>query len=383
MNRAAKVRWAAGLTVLIALIILPFLLIDGDSSSVIKIGAILPMTGGAAQYGEDARRGIDIAIDELNDAGGINGKRVVLELEDSGTEPRTAILAFKKLTMSKDMQVVLTEVSGVVLALAPEANKKEIILFNVGAQNPKIREAGPYVFSNINDASIESKQVAEFAFEQLDAKNAAVLYSDAAYGEGARSVFSSRFRELGGAIVAEVSFPEDGLDYRAHVLEIREAKPEVVFLPGLTKDMAKILKQAYELGYKPQWLSYTAFEGEDIIRIAGEAAEGVIYSHQSTRLDGATQRAKRFVEAFRDKYSVDPGIYSATGYDGIMIAAQAIASTGNDGPKLKEYFLTMPPFDGASGPTSFLANGAVEKPLTFRTVRDGKFVEFSSSRGLP
>ena len=344
------------------------------SEESIRIGAILPMTGGGAQYGEEVRRGIDIALEEINSAGGVNNLPIVLELEDSATDPKTATLAFEKLTAKRDIQCIVTEVSGVVLALAPKANIKKVILFNVGAQNPKIRDAGPYTFSNINDASVESKLLAEFAHNQLGTKRVAVLYAEVAYGEGARSVFSEAFQNMGGVITSEVSFPENAMDFRSQIREVKDSKPEVVYLPGLTKDMAKILKQSYEIGFKPQWLSYAAFEGEDIIKIAGIAAEGVIYSSVSMNYERASQETKGFIDKYREKYSSDPGIYCATGYDATILFSRVVAKVGNDGTKMKDYFLNMSEFIGASGVTKFLPNGAVEKPVIFKTVKNQKFV---------
>lgn len=346
-------------------------------ANVIEIGAILPMTGSGAQYGEEVRRGMVIAIEEINDADGVKGVPLALRLEDSATDPKTATLAFEKLTATSRVQVIITEVSGVVLALAPKANDKKVILFNVGAQNPKIRGAGPYVFSNINDASVESKLLAEFAFKNLNAKKAAVLYADVAYGEGARSIFSDEFRRLGGTVVSQVSFREDGLDFRAQIGEVQGAKPEVVYLPGHTKDIAKILKQAYEQGFKPQWLSYTAFEGEDVIRIARKAAEGVIYTSMSLEYESASTITKGFIDKFRSRYSSEPGIYSATGYDAVLMTVRAFESTENDASKIREFFLSMPAFEGASGVTKFLLNGAVEKQLIFKTVRNEEFVIYT------
>jgi len=374
-NRAkvllASIVIAAGVIALVGALVLP-----RPQEETIHIGAILPMTGSGAQYGEDVRRGIQIALDEVNAEGGIRGKPVRLELEDSATDPKTATLAFEKLATSGRIQVIITEVSGVVLALAPKANRKQVILFNVGAQNPDIRKAGPFVFSNINDATVESKMVAEFAFHRLKARKAAVLYANVAYGEGARSVFAKTFRSLGGEVVAEVPFPEDGLDFRAQIMQVKNAAPEVVYLPGHTKDMAAILKQSYEMGFRPQWLSYTAFEGEDVIRLAGVAAEGVIYSSMSLDYEGGSPKTQQFIDQFKRRYSVPPPIYSATGYDAVILTAKAISAVGNSGPRIRDYFNSMPPFEGASGVTKFLPDGSVEKPMIFKTVRNGRFVRY-------
>jgi branched-chain amino acid transport system substrate-binding protein len=371
----SKKAWLAIIIVIIVFgIVVGTWMIRTHGSKTIPIGAILPMTGSGAQYGEEARRGIEIALAEVNSSGGIKGVPMQLQLEDSATDAKTATFAFEKLTSSNLVQVIITEVSGVVLAMAPKANVKKVLLFNVGAQNPKIRESGPYVFSNIDDANIESKFLAEFAFNRLKAKNAAVLYADVAYGQGARDVFSATFRRLGGNIVAETAFREDGLDFRAQIFQVKNAAPEVTYLPGHTKDMAKILKQAYEMGFRPQWLSYTAFEGPDIINIAGVAANGVIYTSMSLDFENTSAAGKHFIGEFRRKFSTEPGIYAATGYDATRITANAISQVGNDASRLREFFLSMEGFEGASGITKFLPDGAVEKPLVLKVVRDGKFV---------
>jgi len=348
----------------------------GRPTAAIALGAILPMTGSGAQYGEEVRRGIDIALAEVNSKGGINNTPLKLALEDSATDPKTAVFAFEKLTADRSVQVIVTEVSGVVLALAPRANEKKVILLNVGATNPKIREAGPYVFSNINDATVETKFMAGFAFTQLKAKKAAVLYTEVAYGQGAREVFAAAFKALGGAIVAEVPFREQSLDFRAQLGQVRRAAPEVVYLTGHTRDLAKILKQAYEMRFRPQWISNATFEGEDVVRIAGQASEGVIYAFTDLGYQHASVVAKRFTDSYRAKYSADPGIYCATGYDAAMLTYRATSSVGNDATKIRQRFLSMEPFEGASGITKFLPNGAVEKPLFLKTVRNGEFVPY-------
>lgn len=344
------------------------------SQKEIEIGAILPSTGAAAQYGEDVRKGAELAVEEINANGGIKGTPVKIVYEDSASDPKTALLAFEKMMATSNVSAILSEVSGVVLALAPKANEKKVILFNVGAQNPKIKESGPYILSNINDASVESKLLADFAYNRLKARRAAVLYANAAYGEGARSVFSDTFHKIGGEMVAEVQFPENGADYRAQIRALQDAPPEVVYLPGLTKDIGKILKQSYELGFKPQWLSYASFEGEDVIKIAGVGAEGVIYTSMSLSYEKASPIAKKFIDKFEGKYSQKPRIYCATGYDAIILLSKAIGEVGNDASKIREYLFSMPAFEGASGVNKFLSNGSVEKPMVFKTVKDGKFV---------
>ena len=339
----------------------------------VEIGAILPLTGSGAQYGEDARRGIELALGGL---GHSKGKLMDIVYEDSRTDPKTGVSTFQKLLSVNRVPAVITEVSGVVLALAPIANRNEVVLFNMGAQNPDIANAGSYVFSNINLANVESRQIAEFASNELHVRKAAILYANVAYGEGARKVFSDVFKRMGGQVVAEVAFPEDGLDYRAQVLQVMEAHPDAVYLPGHTKDMARILKQGTEIGFHPQWLSYTAFEGQEILDIAGPAAEGVIYSSLSLDTESGSSTMREFRDAYQQRYGMLPGIYSATAYDATLILAEAINAGSRSGAQIRQFLSRMEPFEGASGLTSFDAKGTVNKPVVFKTVKDGQFVKF-------
>jgi branched-chain amino acid transport system substrate-binding protein len=344
-----------------------------SESNAVNVGAILPLTGGAAQYGNLAKKGIDLAVEEANSVREGSKPKIQILYEDSKTDPKEAVSALQNLLTINKIEAFITEVSGVVLATAPIAEANKVILLNCGAQNPQIRGAGEYVFSNINDANVETYQLAEYAFNKLSIRRMAILYSSASYGVGARDAMRAKFTSLGGKIVADEMFQEGATDYRTHIAKVRAARPQAVFLPGVTKDMALILKQSYESGFKPQWLSYTSFEGEDLLRIAGVAAEGAIYS--STLFDTTGNlAASRFASAFEQKYGSPPEIYAATAYDAIRILARAIDSVGYNGPRIKDLLSHMRPYAGASGVTEFDADGMVNKPVIFKMVKNQHFV---------
>ena len=332
------------------------------------------MTGPAAQYGEEAKQGLEIGLKYVASDDALSSLELSYSLQDSQTSAKTAETALRTLIAIEAVPAVVTEVSGVVLALAPICERESIVQVNVGAQNPKIENAGDYTFSLVNLANVESKQVAALAFDQLAARRASVLYASESYGQGARDIFVGEFERLGGSIVASISYPVDGRDYRAQISETRRASPDVVYLPGTTQDMARALRQSYEMGYRPQWLSYTAFEGPEILTLASEAAEGVIFASAYLGWPNATGVQGAFRDLFKAEYGKMPSVYSATAFDAVLVLAKAARASRLDDVNLRDAIASMEPFQGASGLNAFRPNGTVNKPLVFKTVQRGQFV---------
>lgn len=351
---------------------------NGTEGKKVVLGAVLPMTGSAAQYGEEARQGIDIAIEELKASRTSADYEFTYDLQDSASEAKHAESALRTLQARNKIFAVISEASGVVLALAPICEREQIVLMNMGAQNPKIAGAGRFIFSNVNLADVESKQVAEFAFKSLGKRRAAILYAAASYGQGARDVFAPAFTALGGQIVAETSYAVESTDYRAQISEISKANPDVVYLPGTTQDMAWVLRQSYEMGFHPQWLSYTAFEGQEILSLAGKSAEGVIFASAYLDWNSATGVQATFRDSYKSKYQKLPSVYAANAYDAVLMLANAVNAKGPSGIAVRDYLASMPSFGGASGHTQFDSKGTVNKPLVFKMVKNGNFKQYSS-----
>jgi len=367
-----KKTWISiGIVVVVALAIALVIIQTNEDSEEIKIGAILPLTGSSAQYGQWSKNGADLAVEEINQQGGIKGRKIKILYEDSKTDAKEGVSAINNLYTIHKIQAFITESSGVVLAIAPIAETKKIVQLNVGAVNPQIREAGDYTFSNINDAKAEAYQMARFVFDKLQIRKLAILYANASYGIGARNAMLERFKILGGQIVADEGFEENSGDFRTQLTKIKSAIPEAIYVVAVTKDAAIILKQAKEIGLKVRFFSTTFFEGKDIIDIAGDAAEGTIYT--STALDTSSPDVRKFISNYYDKFGITPEIYSATAYDAIKILALAIEKVGYDGSKIKNFLYTVKDYPGISGVTTFDAKGAVEKPILFKIVRNRNF----------
>jgi branched-chain amino acid transport system substrate-binding protein len=345
-----------------------------DAEPTETIGAVLAMTGPGASYGEEARNGIEIAIENLQAQDDSLGHDYRYRLQDSQTDAAASVGALRTLLAQDRPPAFISFASNVVLALGDVAEQSKVVQLNVLAQSPDVAKEGPYTFSLINLAPVESEQVARYAAEVLGSKRAAILYADADYGEGARAVFSSAFPRRGGAIVQETRYPADGQDFRAQIQEIRNANPDLVYLVGTAPDMARVLRQSAEAGFRTQWISYQAFENTEVLRLAGQAAEGVVFSSALMDWQAATGAQAAFRDRYQARFGKLPSVVAANSYDAVMLVARAVEAKGATGPAVREFLAALGPYEGVSGTIRFRQDGTVEKPLVFKVVRNGAFV---------
>lgn len=335
-----------------------------------KIGVLAALTGKSANYGEMMRSGAELAVFEINQKAGY--EKVKLIVEDQASDNNVALNAYQKI--KNDIQIFMTGTSGVVLTLAPVANSDKIVFFNVSAQSPQIRVAGDYVFSNINDSTVEVGDLAEVV-KKDGLNNVAIFYENDESGNGAKKVFKEKFEELGGRIVTEETFTGKAVDVRTQLEKIEKENPEGIYVPAFPENAGLIMKQAEQMGVKVKWYTWN-MEGTDIIKFAGKAAEGLTFPTTAFDPESRDENIKNFVDAYWAKYNKQPTIYTATAYDGIYTIVQAIEATDGKADSLKNYFNNMPIYNGVSGITKFDADGSVKKALIFKTIKNGQFVPY-------
>ncbi len=339
----------------------------------IKIGAVLPLTGSAAVWGENSKMGLEIALEEANAAGGVKGKKVNLIIEDSQSDPAKAVSALQKLISTDNVPVVIGDIaSSSVLAMAPIAEKAKVVLLSPGASNPDISKAGEFIFRNWQSDALEGEIDAKFVFENLGHKNVAVLYVNNAYGTGLKTVFEDSFQKSGGKILASESFEQGATDMRSQLNKIRNLKLDAIYMPGYPPEMALLLRQAKEMGIKIPFLSVQAFDDLKILQTAKDAAEGVIFSVPKPP-DPSNPVVKNFIDKYKQKFSRDPGVTSDTGYDALKIIVWAMNQGGTSAEEVRRQLLMLKDFPGAAGLTTFDKNGDVIKPFIFKKVKGGKF----------
>jgi branched-chain amino acid transport system substrate-binding protein len=339
----------------------------------VAVGAILPLTGTAANYGELMKRGITVALDEAAAGASKPSNRLNLIIEDSKSNPKDGVSALHKLLQADKVAAVMPALSSVVLAAAPIAEQNKIVLLNAPANSPKLRGAGDFVFNIMILSDQESEFLANYAFNRLGAKTAAVVFVNNESGRGYRESFVSKFQGLGGAVKLSEGHDQGATDFRTTIEKLRSAQVDLVFLASYYAESALLLKQCKELGFKAKWLSYSSVETPDFLKLVGDAADGLIYSQPGLDIGSTDPVSRRFVDAYRKKYGQDPDLWSAQFYDGTRLLASAIDSGARTGEQMRTYLKNLKNFSGISGPISFDDKGGVTREVRFKTINNGKF----------
>ena len=361
--------------VALAFLIVVIITQEGKEPKEIKIGAILPLTGENAMYGESAKKAIDLAAEEINSEGGIKGTKIKIVYEDDQALPERGVSAFLKLiTVDKVPIVIGAMPSSVTLAIAPVAERNKVVLFSPASSNPEITGAGDFIFRNDVSDVFEGMKMAEETWQRLGIRQVAILYINNDYGVGIKNIFSQKFEELGGNIIVVEFFEQEATDFRTQLIKIKQFNPEAVYIIGY-KEQIQILKQYKELGMKAQILAPIMFEDPEIINMVGDIAEGAIYTYRAYDPQSNQTEVKEFILNFKAKYGIEPDNWAAQSYDALKIVALAIEIGGYDAEGIKKEIYEIENFPGVSGLTTFDENGDVIKSIRLKTVRNGKFVD--------
>ena len=342
----------------------------------IEIGAVLPLTGSAAVWGQNVKKGMDLALDQVNAAGGVRGRQLQVLYEDSEGLPRNSVSALTKLIDADGIQVAIGDVaSSSVLSMAPIANARKVVILSPGASNPDISHAGPFVFRNWHSDAQEGVFLAEVAFNKLRMRQVSIIYVNNGYGKGLEEVFSKRFAEIGGKIRTSQAFDQGATDFRAQLTRIKSSGCDGIFMPGYPQEMPEVLKQAKELGITKQFLCPSAFEDQQTLNLAGPAAEGVIYDYPKQG-DLSRPYVANFYKDYQRRYGTPPGALSDTGYDALMLIVQAMKTSGLSGTEIQKGLRRIKNYPGVAGDTTFDEHGDIVKEFVLKTVKGGEFVTY-------
>lgn len=342
--------------------------------NVIKIGVITPLTGEGATYGDATKKGLDLVVEEVGASGGINGKKIKLIYEDDQIKPESGVNAIQKLINVDKVPVIIGAFgSSVTLAIAPIAEKNKVVLFSASSTADAIKDAGDYIFRNVPTNSAQGKSAAEFAVNKLKVKKVAILYMNNDYGLSLKNSFEKYFAEMGGQTSVIDSYNPGDKDFKTQLGKIKNSKSDIVFYPGHYQESGLILKQAKEIGIKSIFIGGDGSYSPDLIKIAGNAADGSYYTIMAMGFGIADAEIAKFKAEFQKKYNQEPDVYSAYAYDALKIIANAIPKGGYTSEGIKAALYGTRDFKGVTGITSFDKNGEVDKPFYIYVVRDGKF----------
>ena len=344
------------------------------SGGKIILGWVSPLTGTAANQGQQLLDGANLAVKEINEAGGINGKMLELDPQDDKSDPKEAAnIATKFTSDDRILGVVGNYNSSCALAGFPIYNEAGLPMITVGTSPVITEQHGPYCFRLAVTDAFQGKYVTEWLFEDGFSKPA-ILYENNDYGRGLMEVVEAEVKNLGGEVaIKETYMMGETKDFTAILTKVKASDADCLFIAGLYNEGALITKQARQLGIDLPVYSNEALFEQIYIDLAGEAAEGTKVCGLLVPSD-PDPVVQKFFTAYDKEYGKLAGTFSAFGYDMVKIFARAIEEVGEDREKITEYLKNMPEYEGASGRITFdEEHDAVRPTLKRIIVRNGNF----------
>ncbi|HEC99292.1 MAG TPA: hypothetical protein ENN18_02775 [Proteobacteria bacterium] len=338
----------------------------------IRFGFIGPLTGPAASYGVAQRNGIMLAVEEINGAGGLNGKKIDVIYEDSQMDPNKAISAVKKLIdLDKVCAVIGETTTAGTLAIADTANRSKIVLLSPSASGAKVTDAGDYVFRASPSDAFQAIVAAKFIFEKGFRKGA-VVYTNDDWGTGLQKAFEKSFSGLGGKILTSEACTPGTQDFRTQLVKIKSFSPDFIYIPLYPDESPVFLRQVRELKISGQILGADNFSEKAILKTAGTSANGVVFTMPAEPTGKAYES---FSKKFKSKFKEDASYSSAVAYDCVYLLAEAIKNSNLSGEHTKSALYKIRNYQGASGVIGFDANGDVTtKEFTIIKIDNGEYM---------
>ncbi len=338
----------------------------------IVVGEFASLTGATATFGQGSHKGTQIAIDEINAAGGVLGKQIRLVTEDDQSKPGEAATVVRKLIARDKAVAILGEVaSSRSLEAAPICQQNKIPMISPASTNPKVTQVGDYIFRVCFIDPFQGTVLAKFALSKGWKKAAILTDVKQDYSVGLSQFFKEYFTKNGGTIVAEQNYSTDDSDFNAQLTGIKTANPDCILASGYYTEAGLIAKQARQLGINAPLLGGDGWDSPSLVKVGGAAMEGNFFSNHYSAED-KSEVVQGFLKKFKDPAEADA--MAALGYDSAMILADAIKRAGTtDGPALRDAIAATKEYQGVTGLITLDSQRNANKPAVILTIKDGKF----------
>lgn len=343
------------------------------SGDQIKIGVFMSLTGTTANFGISSTNGIKMATDEVNAAGGINGKQVELLVQDDRSDASEAATIVTKFVTQDDVHAILGEVtSSRSIAAAPIAQNAKIPMLTPSSTAEEVTQKGDFIFRSCFIDAVQGAAIAQFAARTLNAKRAAILVDRRnAYSTGLEQFIGSSFAKLGGQIVATQSYQEGDNDFYAQLTSIKGSNPDVIFVPGYYNDVGLIAKQAREKGITVPLVGGDGWDATQLYAIGGAALNGSFFTNHYSPYD-TDPHVQKFVNNYKSRYNTIPDALAATAYDAAGIMLDAIKRANSlEGTAIRDALAATKEFPGVTGKVTFNEKRDAVKPIIMIEIKDG------------
>jgi branched-chain amino acid transport system substrate-binding protein len=320
------------LLTMVCLVSVSMMFTVAQGAGTIKLGAIQPISGQVSAYGTQTRDAIMLAVEEINAKGGVLGKKIEMIVEDDEASPDKAKnAAMKLIARDRVVGIVGALTSKCSLAITKYLQAKKVIMITPSSTNDTVTDAGDYVFRACYNDSFQGEVVAQFSFENLKTKRAAILYDVTNdYSKGLTTNFTKKFKALGGKVVASESYSTGDKDFNAQLTKIKAVKPDVLFIPDYYSTVSLIAKQVRNQGLTIPMVGADGWD--EITNNAGDEVLDCYYSNHYSP-DANDPDVKAFVKKYEAKYKITPNALAALGYDATYILADAIKLAKSTDPQ--------------------------------------------------
>jgi branched-chain amino acid transport system substrate-binding protein len=339
----------------------------------VRIGVFMSTTGSTANFGISSVNGIKLAADEVNAAGGINGKQVELVVEDDRSDASEAATIVTKFVTQDQVHAIIGEVaSSRSIAAAPIAQNAKIPMLTPSSTNPEVTKKGDFIFRSCFIDPVQGAAIAQFAAKSLGAKSAAIMVDRKNdYSTGLEKVIDQTFTRMGGKIVATQSYQEGDQDFNAQLTSLKGANPEVIFVPGYYNDVGLIAKQARDKGITVPLIGGDGWDSVQLYQIGGSALNGSYFTNHYSPYD-TDPKVQKFVNDYKGRYGTVPDALAATAYDAARIMFDAIKrSKSLSGPDIRDALAATKDFPGVTGTVTFNEQRDAVKPIVMIEIKDG------------
>jgi branched-chain amino acid transport system substrate-binding protein len=344
------------------------------------IGEVGSITGSEATFGTSTRDGVALALKALNDAGGINGRKLRVQLYDDEGKPEEAASTITKLITQDHVLAVIGEVaSSRSIAMAPIAQNYKVPLISPSSTNPKVTQIGDYIFRVCFIDPFQGTVMAKFAINDLHAKTAAILRDTKSdYSIGLATFFIEAFKKAGGTIVKDEAYTSGDVHFKSQLTSVKNLKPDVIFVPGYYTEVGLIARQARELGLTAPLLGGDGWDSPKLIEIGGEAINGSYFSNHYSAQSEAPE-IKDFVARYQAAYGHVPDALAAMGYDAALVLIDAIKrAKAITPPDIRNALADTKNFAAVTGHITIDAERNATKPAVVLKVAGGAYQYITS-----
>ena len=339
----------------------------------VQVGITAPLSGDFASYGKSILHGVELAKEDLAN----RNIQIEVHAEDACI-PKDAIRALQKLITIDKIEILAANFCAIAIpAMRPIIERNNLVSFYTGGVPDSIANISKYIFSTNIRIKDEAFQLAEHAFQVQKAQTAAIMYISTNFGEDYNKYFSKRFIELGGSIVYRATAPIGSHDFKAQLTKIKSKGADITLAAHLGESLGLLLKQARSLGIKQQFLGTYEAEDQNMLKIAQDAAEGLLFFVREPQ--STNKKALEFRNKFVNRFSTEPDILSRNAYDATLLSAQKYILCKKESDCTVQAIQELQNYQGVSGMISFKTSPDNTEALTLKTIYRGQFINKESS----